>query len=300
MALSQIPSDILGDRVGPKSRRRIVASMLAVVACSAMVFVVLNIDLDAPLRTRTMLSSTNILHRYEQLGIISRTQARKRMMDDLDVSTEKMVTRLQATNVTTTAAAPAANATGPVAVGDVAPAVVVGDVAPAVVVAETPPAMTSASSAAGSAAGIAGNATETEEEKEEEEAEDIIPANTETLVLSMGGNLENFGPLETDELRAAVGKELGVPVTGNITLSAGSIVAGVDIPGGVEQKKLDSLIQLANEGAFQPVKGFPVQSATAQHQRSEGSHWGAAKYWLVLGLGIGLMVLAVVAQIVKS
>jgi len=264
MVLSQIPSDVLGDRVGPVARRRFVAGLLAVVACSAMIFVAQNIDLDvSPPATATTsgigfstLASNRILKTYEKLGIVTKAQARKQMMHDLRASTKRLVSRL-AINGT---AAAEGNTTGNAAAGKAPPEAAV-DAA---------------------------------------DAEGLVAANTKTLVFVMGGNVNDFGAEQIDLLKAAVAKELGAAVVGNVTVSAGSVVAGVPIPGGVADTKVQALVASANEGAFQPVKGFPVTAATVEHQDGEGEHWGPMKYWLVLGLGVACMLGAVVSGIVNQ
>lgn len=264
MVFTQIPGDVLGQHLGPVARRRIVATMLALVAASALVFVAGNIDLEAPMalqssstsvRLETLTSPSKILQTYQKLGIVSKSDARKRMLADLTASTRRLATRLAANTTTVTTESTSSES--------------------ASTEAETP---------------SAANATAGGEEDEED-------AGKKTLVLMMGGSIADFGPTQINLLKSAVEAKLGVAVTGNITVSAGSVVAGVPIPGNAQDKDVAALVKDANQGAFQPVPGFPVSGCTLQdNAAANGEHWGPMKYWVVLGVGIVIMVFAAVQQ----
>jgi len=258
MVFSQIPGDVLGEKVGPVTRRRVVAGMLAIVASSAMIFVALNIDMNGTVHTESLsasgptASSGTILHTYEKLGIISKNEARKRMLDDLTISTRRLATRL------------AINTTDVVAEGN---GTIVGG---------------------GESLGSSSSAAA---------AEAAAPPGTKSLILMMGGSVTDFGPEQMAALKTGVEAKLGVPITGNITISAGSVVAGVPIPGNADEKKVDALVKDANQGAFQPVPGFPVSGCTMQsNAAANGEHWGPVKYWVIIGVGLAVMLLAFVQQ----
>merc|ERR1712224_15049 len=265
MVFSQIPGDVLGEKVGPVTRRRVVAGMLAIVASSAMIFVALNIDMNGTVHTESLpasgptASSGTILHTYEKLGIISKNEARKRMLDDLTISTRRLATRLaiNTTDVVAEGNGTIVEANGTIIVGGES----LGS---------------SLSAAAADAAG---------------------PPGTKSLILMMGGSVTDFGPEQIAALKTGVEAKLGVPITGNITISAGSVVAGVPIPGNADEKKVDALVKDANQGAFQPVPGFPVSGCTMQSDAAaNGEHWGPVKYWVIIGVGLAVMLLAFVQQ----
>jgi len=265
MVFSQIPGDVLGEKVGPVTRRRVVAGMLAIVASSAMIFVALNIDMNGTVHTESLsasgptASSGTILHTYEKLGIISKNEARKRMLDDLTISTRRLATRLaiNTTDVVAEGNGTIVEANGTIIVGGES--------------------LGSSSSAAA--------------------AEAAAPPGTKSLILMMGGSVTDFGPEQIAALKTGVEAKLGVPITGNITISAGSVVAGVPIPGNADEKKVDALVKDANQGAFQPVPGFPVSGCTMQsNAAANGEHWGPVKYWVIIGVGLAVMLLAFVQQ----